>query len=188
MVGLNLEMGRELLWRGFPTDQRGHVLRSVLGRTRVRHAAQPDMRPLHQWGLRAWRCAGTAARAEQFVMLMRSDLLRRYPNAVIYATKALVVNGVRTPSPNPDDEVSPSFRGSLQPDVSFFGFDLSVSAVLGDMAPPPRQAFAPPLQTRAISSSSRSSRPSRDLGSTWDADGNRDAHSRRWHGAARRRR
>ena len=23
MVGLNVEMGRELLWRGFPTDQRG---------------------------------------------------------------------------------------------------------------------------------------------------------------------
>ena len=31
LVGLNHEMGRELLWRGYPTDQRGTVLGPVLG-------------------------------------------------------------------------------------------------------------------------------------------------------------
>ena len=27
MIGLNFEMGRELLWRGYPTDQRGTYFR-----------------------------------------------------------------------------------------------------------------------------------------------------------------
>jgi hypothetical protein len=132
MLGLNFEMGRELLWRGYPTDQRGTYFDQFWD-VRGSVTPKPDVRPLHQWGLGALGDAQAPPPVpEQFVMLMRSDLLRRYPNAVIYATKALVVNGVRTPSTNPADEVSPSFRGSLPPDVSFFGFDLSVSAVLGD--------------------------------------------------------
>jgi len=42
-----------------------------------------------------------------------------------------VVNGVLTPSTDPADEEHPAFRGSLEPDVSFFGFDLAVSTVVG---------------------------------------------------------
>ena len=64
-------------------------------------------------------------------MLMRSALLRRYPNAVIYATPARVTNGVRAPSADPADEVQPAFRGTLQPDMSFFGFDFSADAATG---------------------------------------------------------
>jgi hypothetical protein len=53
---------------------------------------------------------------------------------VIYAVKALLPNppdGTRFPSPDAKDEVHPSFRGSMPPDVSFFGFDLPVDAVIG---------------------------------------------------------
>ncbi len=32
LVGLNHEMGRELLWREYPTDQRGTYFRIVLDR------------------------------------------------------------------------------------------------------------------------------------------------------------
>ena len=31
MIGLNVEMARELLWRGFPTDQRGTYFRNFWG-------------------------------------------------------------------------------------------------------------------------------------------------------------
>ena len=40
MVGLNFEMGRELLWRGFPTDQRGTYFDSFWG-------GGADIEPLH---------------------------------------------------------------------------------------------------------------------------------------------
>ena len=64
-------------------------------------------------------------------MLMRSSLLRRYPNAVIYATPAIVANGTRTPSLVEADELMPAFRGSMQPDLSFFGFDITTDAATG---------------------------------------------------------
>ena len=46
MVGLNHEMARELLWREYPTDQRGTLLPAVLGRgvcrrRPARHSADP---------------------------------------------------------------------------------------------------------------------------------------------------
>ena len=39
MVGLNFEMGRELLWRGFPTDQRGTYFRHFWGTDAGRRGA-----------------------------------------------------------------------------------------------------------------------------------------------------
>ena len=64
-------------------------------------------------------------------MLLRSALLRRYPNAIIYATPALVTNGVRAPSRAVADEKPPIFRGSIPADVTFFGFDLSSAQATG---------------------------------------------------------
>ncbi|GAA4329765.1 hypothetical protein GCM10023165_02830 [Variovorax defluvii] len=130
MVGLNVEMARELLWRGFPTDQRGTCFDQFWD---VRGAAQPrpDIAPLHQWADRPLADAATAPVREQFVMLMRSALLRRYPNAAIFAVPGIVTNGVRAPSEDAAAERQPAFRGSLEPDVSFFGFDFSAERATG---------------------------------------------------------
>jgi hypothetical protein len=136
MAGLNFEMGRELLWRGYPTDQRGTCFDQFWD-TRGSASPKPDVRPLVEWGLGRLGDFNLPPVKSQFVMLMRSDLLRRYPTAVIYAVRALLPNppdGTRFPSPDPKDEVHPSFRGSLPPDVSFFGFDLPVEAVIGASA------------------------------------------------------
>jgi hypothetical protein len=130
MVGLNVEMASEMLWRGFPTDQRGTCFDQFWD-VSAAPAARPDIKALHLWKERALGDAQTAPAREQFVMLMRSALLRRYPNAVIYATPARVTNGVRALSANPDDEVPPAFHGTLQPDISFFGFDFSTNAATG---------------------------------------------------------
>lgn len=129
MVGLNSEMGRELLWRGYPTDQRGTYFdrfwdsRSSGGGS--------DVNPIHTWHDRPLGDPQTAPAGDRFVMLIRSSLLRRYPSAVIYAAKAIKPNNVRKPTKSPDDEEHPVFRGSMQPDVTFFGFDLTVDEVVG---------------------------------------------------------
>ena len=62
---------------------------------------------------------------------MRSALLRRYPNAIIYAAPAIASGGTRTPDLDPAHERFPAFRGEMKPDVSFFGFDLTPAAVQG---------------------------------------------------------
>ncbi|HKU15277.1 MAG TPA: hypothetical protein VJQ52_12855 [Steroidobacteraceae bacterium] len=129
MVGLNFEMGRELLWRGYPTDQRGTYFDRFWDSRSAGGGA--DVNPLHAWQDRALGDPQTAPAGDRFVMLMRSSLLRRYPSAVIYAVKATKPNGARKLSTVPGDEHHPVFRGSMQPDVTFFGFDLSVDDVVG---------------------------------------------------------
>jgi hypothetical protein len=129
MVGLNFEMGRELLWRGYPTDQRGTYFDRFWDSRSSGGGA--DVNPIHGWLDRPLGDPQTAPAGDRFVMLIRSSLLRRYPSAVIYAAKAIKPNGVRKPTKSPDDEAHPVFRGSMQPDVTFFGFDLTVDQVVG---------------------------------------------------------
>src|SRR5262249_27634791 len=74
MVGLNMEMGRELLWRGFPTDQRGTYFRQFWD------GAQPDIEPIYQWDDKALgsNLLGPGP-DENVVLLIRGELLSRYP-------------------------------------------------------------------------------------------------------------
>jgi hypothetical protein len=90
-----------------------------------------DIFPIHQWGRRKLGDPEGAPSGERFVMLMRSALLRRYPTAVIYAVKAEMVGGKRKLSKASTDEVYPAFRGSMDPDVSFFGFNITSDQAVG---------------------------------------------------------
>jgi hypothetical protein len=129
MVGLNHEMGRELLWQGFPTDQRGTYFAHFWGQG-VPNTAPPDITDINTWGQRSLG-ASAATAGEDFVMLIRSSLLVRYPNAVIYLAPAIVTGGSRAPDEDPTHEKMPMFTGAMQPDVSFFGFPVTVAAATG---------------------------------------------------------
>ena len=86
LVGLNHEMSRELLWRGYPTDQRGSYFR------RFFDAADDDITAVHTWAPTSAlgdHGARPATVEEPLVLLVRGELLRRYPTAVIYAMKAM---------------------------------------------------------------------------------------------------
>ncbi|TNC51611.1 hypothetical protein FHG66_05485 [Rubellimicrobium rubrum] len=114
MAGLNHETNRELLWRGFPTDSRGTPFRRFWRRL----DGKDDIPPIHGWR--------TGTLAEQttdpkgnLVLLVRGDLLRRYPNTVVVALPAL---GPR--QPDHSRVLKPVFEGQFEPDVSFFGFPL----------------------------------------------------------------
>lgn len=134
MVGLNHEMARELLWNGFPTDQRGTCFDRFWdpsGSVPAAAAAAADIDPIAEWPptgpLGANAPGGGPADAGRMVLLLRGDLLLRYPTAILYAAQA-------KPGPTFDlkaKEQHPSFSGTLQPDVSFFGFDLTVDQAAG---------------------------------------------------------
>jgi hypothetical protein len=74
------------------------------------------------------------------VLLIRGDLLRRYPSALIYAVRARKVDGRRELT-EPPDERHPVFRGTLKPDVSFFGFELTEDEVRGRTDDSPDQGW-----------------------------------------------
>ena len=126
MIGLNHEMGRELLWREYPTDRRGSYFRFFWNR---RGSAQQEfMQPIHTWNSPLGRNPSAAGNPDQLVLLVRGELFRRYPNAVIYAAKA---TGAVTNPKLTTVERYPLFRGSAPPDVAFFGFDLTAAVARG---------------------------------------------------------
>ena len=142
LVGLNAEMSRELLWRNYPTDQRGTYLPPVLGYVSRQRATDIDMintmerpqaRRQRGRGRRVWCCsfaasccAGTRTRSSTpWRRCKRADQLDL--------------------STDPADESHPLFRGTLKPDVTFLGFALTAKK---------------PSPTPAGSLSSSSSRPS----------------------------
>jgi hypothetical protein len=133
MVGLNAEMGRELLWRDYPTDQRGTYFQQFWDTAAAGAEAQLDITPIHLWGERPLGTTAVGAGGDKLVLLLRGDLLRRYPGTVIYAVKAVMHNGKRElatdhPKEAKDKaplEAYPVFRGTLEPDITFIGFNLT---------------------------------------------------------------
>jgi hypothetical protein len=128
MIGLNVEMARELLWRGFPTDQRGTYFKNFWGNDGA-PVAVSDIGDLRENLGRALGTAPLNSPANQFVLLLRSSLLRRYPNAIIYLTPAV------TGSTRPPD-IFPIFNGAMEPDINFAGFPISPGAAIGGRGNP----------------------------------------------------
>lgn len=126
MVGLNHEFARELLWREYPTDRRGSYFRQFWD-VRGGGAARLDLAPMADWKdaepLGSHLQGASGAAEEQLVLLIRGDLLRRYPGALIYAVKARPDGGF--PSREAEEVSLPRFSGAREPEVSFVGFDLS---------------------------------------------------------------
>ncbi|MCM3902398.1 MAG: hypothetical protein ND866_11885 [Pyrinomonadaceae bacterium] len=129
LVGLNAEMSHELLWRNYPTDQRGTYFRQFWD-TSVDND-EPDVKAIKQWGDRRLG-QNSPNTSGKLVLLIRGELLRRYPNSVIYAVAAVPKDGRLTLSKKPEDERHPLFRGSLKPDVTFLGFDLTEGQAKGE--------------------------------------------------------
>jgi len=130
MVGLNFEMARELLWRGFPTDQQGTYFKQFWGND-AGIATTSDIDDLRKNPGRALGTAPANAPADEFVLLLRSSLLHRYPNAIIYLTPALT-----STSGTPPPDIFPIFNGAMEPDINFFGFPLTPAAAIGSGSNP----------------------------------------------------
>jgi hypothetical protein len=132
LVGLNHEMARKLLWNGYPTDQRGTYFRYFwdIG-SRTDGSSTADIGPIHAWTAPLGK--NRTHITDPLVLLVRGELIRRYPNVIVYATPAEPDgSGGRQPSANEALERHPIFFGQVQPDVALFGFDLDPTEVRGN--------------------------------------------------------
>lgn len=136
LAGLNHELARELLWRAYPTDQRGTYFRAFWDtRDAAEGTALPDIKPMDQWagalGAQSQRPGG------HLVLVIRGELLHRYPSTVIYAQRAAFEGGdpagrrVLAADDVAGNVLFPIFRGDLPPDVSIFGFLLGEDQARG---------------------------------------------------------
>jgi hypothetical protein len=120
LVGLNHEMARELLWREYPTDQRGTYFSSFW-------TGEPELvADLHE---PAWRTGPLGSHVSpeldgKLVLLVRGDLIRRYPGVVAHAAReAASDDGI--PVFEADSPVKTLFHVHLPPNVLLVGFSLT---------------------------------------------------------------
>jgi len=170
MVGLNHEFARELLWREYPTDQRGSYFRQFWDVTAMlqdpaladksedeKREPYYDIPKLHEWrrksklGDHDHRQKPGEPPKEEVVLVIRGELLKKYPTAVVYAHKAdWTVNSdthrVDIHEPRslyqqaegdkelPDRHIvkTPLYSAKVDPDIYFFGFDLTVEEAKGE--------------------------------------------------------
>jgi hypothetical protein len=127
MVGVNHEMGRELLWRGYPTDQRGSYFRNFWDSM---SGAYQGINEIHTWDKKLGENSSTG-NAGMLFLVVRGDLLNKYPNTVVSAQRADwgTVNGSKTvntdriikPGSTP---VLPVFEAKVEPDIYFLAFKI----------------------------------------------------------------
>jgi hypothetical protein len=133
MVGLNHEMGRELLWREYPTDRCGTYFKHFWDEGDTKgNQDDMDLVPIHRWA-KALGENADEGRRQPLILLVRGQLFCRYPNALIYAAKAERDAAGRI-KPGATEEF-PLFRGVAPPDVTFFGFQLSEAEARGNGQP-----------------------------------------------------
>jgi PKD domain len=160
MVGLNQAMGRQLLWNHYHTDQRGTYFRQfwdVSSYVPVQGDPPPGSPALQEKLYDIPPIAATPANpgwpigtplgqhdnrgiaGDNLVLLLRGELLRRYPDAVIYAKPAAAGTTKNEPALVLDPtapELYPLYRGTLAPDLTFFGFALTAAQARGDATHP----------------------------------------------------
>ena len=139
MVGLNHQVNRELLWNGYPTDQRGTIFQQFWdsngwidgdgsGST-LTPANFLDISEVRGWGPTSLLGSHSLrSKAAQVVLLVRGDVIKRYPNVIVYAAQAS-----SDPTKPLDDSKQryPVFQAILTGDVAYYGFDLTLDEARG---------------------------------------------------------
>jgi hypothetical protein len=164
MVGVNHEFSRELLWREYPTDMRGSYFRQFWDVTGhfdpavtdadAQRKKLYDIPPIHTWlprsklGEHDNRQPDPGEERNEIVLAIRGELLKKYPNTVVYAHAAqwAMKNGHIDPSRErqlvdlatgevekpPRSKVRmPLYEAKVDPDIYFFGFDLDAEEARG---------------------------------------------------------
>jgi hypothetical protein len=141
------------------------------------------MEPMHQWRAQPLgrRTDENMPDPDRVALLVRGQLLRRYPNTAVYAWKKRITPANPDPQnpdhtqlmknasgnpPGPDAIQVPVFSGFIAPDVTFFGFEIDKGDVddwcfvLEEQMSEPRFGFdvavTPPGQARGTAPSRRS--------------------------------
>ncbi|WP_380876354.1 hypothetical protein ACFB49_08310 [Sphingomonas sp. DBB INV C78] len=131
MIGLNHEFGRELLWREFPAPLNATFFQRFWD-SAIDPTTPVDLEPLAARGDRS--LDEDATPGDQFVLLLRSELLRRFPDATVTAVRG-------------GESRLPMFTGAMVPDVRYFGFAIPEgeaaqwSVVIAEQPSAPRFGF-----------------------------------------------
>ncbi|MEP6814249.1 MAG: hypothetical protein ABI873_01720 [Marmoricola sp.] len=124
LAGANHEMARELLWRGYPTDLRGTCFR------RFWNGPSEDILAMDHWNHAIGAHRAPDAPKDFTVLLVKGDLLRRYPSTIIAAELGTASKEGEEVSFTSEDHRPELFRGFLGQDISYVAIDVKPDELL----------------------------------------------------------
>jgi hypothetical protein len=132
LVGANQELNFELLWRGIPAAARATAFRRFWPRA----AEADDIDAIDSWD-RTTPVGSHVETEVAMVLLVRSELVRRYPSLLVAAVPAAWnTDGGRSPVKDQANLVLPDFRGRIGADLLYAGFSRpSIADAIGDRTP-----------------------------------------------------
>lgn len=129
MVGLNYEMAREMLWREYPANLTATFFsqfwdKSDTPASPAAPGSTKDIKPISGWAKpstfgHATHRAGAVV--EPLFFVLRGDLLRKYPNTVVFMERVLPGVPIKMPVAS----------ARLEQDIFFLGFDITQPEAIG---------------------------------------------------------
>ena len=138
LCGMNTEMGRELLWREYPTDQRGSYFRKFWdSETSAEDVGKNnffDVKPLHTWkGNLGFNSAESKTGLLLFVI--KGKLLRQYPGTQVFLHKAVgkarEINFAANATVANGAIRMPVIQAFLKDDILLMGFNGDMQTLVG---------------------------------------------------------
>lgn len=148
LTGLNHEMAREFLWREFPAPLNATYFHQFWD---VRNASEGvrDILPIGSWKKTALGTHRPPPPVTPLVVVLRGDLLRKYPNTEVFMVQASWKNkqagthGLSLDLAKPEQWANtasgvlrPIFSARLEPDYQFLGFAIESKQARGTSADP----------------------------------------------------
>ncbi len=137
LVGMNHELAAEFLWRGYPADMNATFFRQFWDKSDSTPSSldKSDIQYIRKWlpNQNLGKNAPPGIFPDPLVFVIKAELVKKYPNLVIYAQKAKFINNGKNRVPDTNVQaLSPIFLANLFPDYLFAGFELKKDEVLGN--------------------------------------------------------
>ncbi len=122
LAGMNTEMGRELLWREYPTDERGSYFRKFWDQVNLDDFSNGyfDVKNLHSWDKPLGK-NHEDGKGQLMVFVVKSELMLVYPQTTICLARRAGSSG----SEYLDPFLYPEMTGWISNDTFMAGFDVS---------------------------------------------------------------
>jgi len=135
LCGMNTEMGQELLWREYPTDQRGSYFRkfwdSETDEKSISSGNYFDIKTVHSWDKNLGE-NHMASKDGLLIFAVKGKLMRLYPSTEICLTKAKLAGKGKVGFDDSQPVIQPVMQSFLNEDIFLVGFKTDIATLMGN--------------------------------------------------------
>ena len=145
LCGMNTEMARELLWREYPTDQRGSYFRkfwdSETSAADIHNENFFDVKPLHTWTSGDLGAHHMESKTGLILFIIRGKLMKQFPSTQVFLHKAKGIYNAATKDGTIEFDKGaaenkrikkPEIQAYIREDIFLVGFKMEFEEALGN--------------------------------------------------------